>query len=425
MKIFPIVFSLIAAILFISNILIYPIGISDRIPTVENLYSIHEVEFENQFIKDYGIYQYYIDNKSNINSYNLIVKFAIYLDKLFTDDFIFDIRFLGAIQIAICVIFIYMTVFYISHMSSKSITCLISSILIFVFTDSNFTVYFNSFYTISLDIISFLTVFISLIMIAQKIGNMYFISSIALFNTFIYSFLNYTNILTGIILFLTVGFTIFNSNRNLFTKIVLSISILISVFAVFIFVLSPRNLLHKYNCITVGVLISADNPEKALHSLKIDTQYSILTGSDGRDMYKTVNVEDDILKYNFYPCYNFISICKYYIYNPNQLSRMFDIAIKSVYDVDSNSRSIYGKLKNRYMPNTVSFIFISSLILIALNFKDINRMVIIFFMISISILKIFISIVNAGTTNLTDDTFLYTAVFDFVVILSIANREKI
>ena len=56
----------------------------------------HEHSFLGYFDKDYGIYKYNNENpRMVVSTQPMLVKTAVFLDKLITRDYVFDIRFLA------------------------------------------------------------------------------------------------------------------------------------------------------------------------------------------------------------------------------------------------------------------------------------------------------------------------------------------
>jgi len=95
----------------------------------------------------YGLMKYYNEYSSvNFSSQPLFVKLAIGLNKLFYSKTVFDIRFMGLVNYVFYLGSIYLVTDAFTYPAKRWRNYLIALLVVFVFGDSSFTLYFNSFF---------------------------------------------------------------------------------------------------------------------------------------------------------------------------------------------------------------------------------------------------------------------------------------
>ncbi|KZD95640.1 hypothetical protein P3T69_09725 [Lactiplantibacillus plantarum] len=94
----------------------------------------------------FGLMKYYNDYRSvNFSSQPLFVKVAIGLNKLFYSKTVFDIRFMGIVNVIPYLGGIYLLTDALTYPAKRFRNYLIAGLVVLVFGDSSFTLYLNSF----------------------------------------------------------------------------------------------------------------------------------------------------------------------------------------------------------------------------------------------------------------------------------------
>lgn len=153
------------------------VGVADNGDFFRSIYSNglyfnlpdYDSQYFGYFVKQYGIFQYFNENGAMLfSSQSLFIKLAIGLNKLFFSSEVFDIRFQAAIYTILYVIAIYLLIEAITWKMSRKQGFIIAGIAIFIFGDTGYTAYFNSFYGESVVMITMIFMFASWLMLYRK-----------------------------------------------------------------------------------------------------------------------------------------------------------------------------------------------------------------------------------------------------------------
>lgn len=285
--------------------------------------------------------------------------------------FIYDNDFLEVFNLFLFIISFYLTIDYLSYQKSIKASCIIAIVCGFVFLDISYSMYFNLFYSFFINCVLFI------LLLQQKRYNKYLLMSLIFINSIVLILYPYSKKFSNI---------------------------------------------NKYHSMTRGVLMTSENPEKALAEFGINKQFAILNNSNYYQRYPVVNVESAILKDNFYSHYNSLSISLYYTRHPNQVIDMLNMSMENSYASRSPHKIfiIYNKFKEKIIPSTVGFMIIWCILAIIIGYKNKYRTVVIAVIIFMGIFQILLSIINSGDTNLFKDTFLYKLVFNFVNLIGVS-----
>ncbi|MDF2815310.1 MAG: hypothetical protein K0Q81_1510, partial [Paenibacillus sp.] len=206
-----------------------------------------------------------------------------------------------------------------------------------------------------------------------------------------------------------------------------------------------------YHAMTRGVLMESNDPEAALQAFGIDKQFAVLNKSIYYEPYTTVDVNSEILEKHFYNEYGFGSILLYYLTHPEQAGKMLDLAAQNAFKIRPTAMGNYEKtvekpfgaqtsffsgyslLKETITPKTFGFIGLWMILVIGLympsfisaikarNMRAALRLPLIIMMILAGLSGIVASIIGAGDADLAKHEFLFTAAFDMVSYLTIAD----
>lgn len=446
------ILTVLAAIVVITMVLFMQpcIGMEDngdfqRVTYAQGLYDLpknSELLYNGYFIREYGIMQYFNEYSTTVySSQFLFIQPAIWLDKLFTgNDAVFDLRFLAAVLSVYFLIVLYFFLDYLTYRLTLVSALAIGAICIFIFLDTGYTAYFSSFYAEPVAFISLLGCTTCVLLYLDQRYPPTVLLVAFLINGIILTFSKQQFAPVGVLLGVMI-FLFYRKDRSKWFKSLISIFsvALIATGAVtYLLISTSFTNINLYHSMTRGVLMTADNPAKALQSFDIDNQFELLDSTIYFDRYPEIDPENQLLLDDFYSHYNVVSIVRYYAENPKLFADMLNLAAKSAYRNRPNMGnyefsagypantltdyfSLYSKFKLAYTPKTLGFIIIWTALVLALLYKKRRKMLTVFGLIMVGLSQVLVSIIGAGDADLAKHIFLYNVAFDIVNVILIAN----
>jgi len=414
----------------------------------------YDGQYFGYFVKQYGIYQYFNENGAILDSsQSLFIKLSIALNKLLFSSQIFDIRFQAAIYTFLYVIAVYLLVAAITWKLPRKTGMFIAVLAIFIFGDTGYTAYFNSFYSESLVMIMMIFVFASWLLIYRQRYNNYVLLGLLTASTLILTTSKQQNAPVGIIIAVLALSLLWIRRDKLFRVLTLaSISLMLFAgVATYLHISKEFVNINQYHSMTRGVLKESADPEAALKSFGINEQFAILKGSIYYEQYGTVDVESPMLEDSFYTRFGFGSILKYYIAHPGQLGSILDEAAQSAFTIKpaamgnyeqsagkafrehSHFFTAYSLLKDKLAPKTFGFIILWMIVVLGLHlpsfaakvksadFRGMQRMVLILATMGIGLSGILVSIIGAGDADISKHEFLFNLSFDLVTLMTVSG----
>ncbi|GAB6169758.1 membrane protein [Clostridium carnis] len=456
---YPLYGTIILLLIGISTLFIKPIiGVADngdyfRIISQNDLYHLpkdNDDIFLGYFNKEYGIYKYNNENeKTLISTQSFFIKVAVNIDKVITNDDIFDIRILAAIYLIIYCIGIYLLIrVFTDDIKTKIHKLIITIVFVIIFADTGYVAYFNSFF-------------------GEGVNTSCFIFSVGIL-LYIYKFCKYK--IFYILNFSIASFLFFGSKQqlapigifiavillrmikvkkdNLFKGLLVSLIILFLSSSVYFYksISGDFDYINRYHAMTRGILLHEDDSEEILKKFSIYSQYSLLENEIFFEKIPMIKPDDEKLKENFYSRYSVLSIFFYYIKNPNKVIKMLDLASKNAYSIRpkvmGNYEKIEGKkfgaksyffacwssFKEYILPKGLFFTLLYLGIYLfqgiknyikAIKTNDIDAMLFeegYFYIFLVGISQVVISIVGAGDADLGKHLFMYNLSFDLIFI---------
>ncbi len=447
----PVAAVLMAAVIITIVLFVPPyIGMEDngdyaRVTYSQGLYDLPEnndLLYNGYFIKDYGIMQHYNEYENTVYSSQFIfIKPAIWLDKLLTgNDDIFDLRYLGLIMTIYFLFVLYFFVDYLSHRLTIVSSLLIAAMCIFVFVDTGYTAYFNSFFAEPLAYISLLACITCALLYSGDRYDKYLLLGGFLLNGMILTFSKQQFAPIGALLGIICLFFYLKAKGRLYKWMIAISSALLLVTGVFTYLLISNEFTHinLFHSMTRGVLMTSEDPPETLESFDIDSQYELLNKNIYFDKYPVVDPDDEMLEENFYSHYSIMSIVKYYATHPAAFMEMLELAAKNAYRIrpdlgnyeyatgypantTAETFSVYSSIKLNYAPKTIGFIIIWAIVALALLYKRRLKQIIVCGLILIGISQIIVPIIGAGDADLAKHMFLFNVSFDTVNVIMFAH----
>lgn len=453
---FIVVISICSVTLFIKPL----IGMADtgdyfRITSQCNLYDLPENEdgkHLDYFYKDYGIRKYYNeDGKMLVSTQPILVKTAVFLDKLITKDNIFDLRFLAFIFVIVHAVAAYLIVNVLTpDIKATKFKLLVTGIYIFIFCDTAYVAYFNSFYGEAC--FSFFLLSLGIILHMHKFKR-YSIFNLSLFFISSLIFIGSKQQLAPIGILVAILFIrIFFIEKGKLFKFVniglATISVLSSAY-LYLSISGDFDYINRYHSMTRGVLLYEWKGEELLNEFDINPQYSLLQETIYFNNVLNINPTSDKFKKEFLEKYSVTKVLKFYIAHPQIFLKMIRYSIENGYSIKNKVIGNYEKsegkppaaqtkfftlwstIKERFIPHNlfltislaaVYFFCATRRYIEAIKNKDINTRLfeeVFLYVFLVGVSQLLISILGAGDADLGKHVFMFNVSFDFVLVYSL------
>jgi len=438
------------------------IGMADNGDYFRILYSnglyFHDQNYDSQylghFVKQYGILQYFNENGATIfSSQSLFIKLALQVNMWLYSTEIFDIRFQAVIYMMLYVVGIYLLVEALTWKVEKVRAYIISFVTIFLFADTAYTAYFNSFFSESVVFIALIYLVAACLLLYRSRYNDYVMLAIFTVASLLLTTSKQQNAPVGVII-AVMGLLLILLKRSKLHRAVTTLSLVVILFAgigSYVLISDEFKNINKYHAMNRGVLLQSSDPEAALESFGIDKQYAVLNGDIYYLPYTTVDVNSEILMDSFYNKYGYFSILFYYVKYPNQAIEMLNMAAKNgfairpaamgnyeqaagkAFGAQTSFFSLYSDLKQALAPKTFGFVVLWIVVVIgiftpsfvaAIKTKDRKAMIRLPLMITlifIGLSAMLVSIIGAGDADLAKHQFLFTACFDVITYVAVSS----
>ena len=295
------------------------------------LHNYHYYYFDYISLK-YGIMQYFNSyHHPLITTSSIFIQIAIALNKLLYSTKIFDLRFLGLTYGIFYLGALYLlTKAFVSHRKTPR-DYVIALLIWFIFADSSFIMFFNSFYLEATQYITILYAVASYALISRHYYRysepMIIIYLLAMIG-FICDKQQNTIFVVGW-LFTMVGMFAIAHRRLQKFAIVLMMLVIVGVGIVSnCFVSIKYTDQNKFQSMTCGVLAMTNNPEKTLAEGGISPQFSLLRNDPYGKTYTALKVNSPEMKKNFLDKYNYFWVTSFYIQHWPQFENILNTAAK-------------------------------------------------------------------------------------------------
>lgn len=405
------------------------------------------------FNKGFGIFQYFNENGATLTtSQSLLIRLSVWVNQWF-DKQVFDIRVQGALLTLLYTVAVYLLVEALTWRMNKKYGYWVAVLAVFIFADTAYTAYFNSFFSESMVWIMLIYLFAAGLLLFRKRYSDYTMMILFVISGLLLTTSKQQNAPVGMIIAVMGIIFIFVRKHRVYRGLVISSLVVLMLTGIATYALIPKEFvnINKYHAMTRGVLMQSEDPEETLKSFGINKQYAILNESIYYEPYTTVDVNSPILENNFYNNYGFLSILAYYASHPDQAGKMMDLAAKNAFTIRPSAMgnyeksvgkpygaqsmffSGYSEMKKALAPKTFGFIIIWMLVvaglyapqfIAALKVKHMRGMVrlpLILMLMFMGLSGIFVSIIGAGDADLSKHEFLFTAVFDLITFTAVAD----
>lgn len=449
------------AVILIGSITLFcspAVGMSDngdfyRVISSNGLYELDANEsnsYSAYFNRYYGIYRYNNDIKVNFTStQEIFIKAAVCLNKIFYKNYIFDIRFMSWMFLLAEAVGIYLIIkVLINRINEEKYKIIITLVIIFIFCDTGYLAYYNSFYGEAVNLSFFLlSIGILLNIIEFKKYNKWSISMFGISSFIFFGSKEQfapVGILIGVLL-LRIGI----KNKDKILKIItfaFAIGFVLSSVLFYRGISEDFKYINAYNAMNRGILLYEDDPDEVMKYFNLNTQYSLLKDTTFYDEITLVNLRDKEFMETYYKSVTPSKIAYYYATHLKTFIKMMKVAIRNSYSIRPKAMGNYEKIENKYVGAKSYFfalystikekIFSGNLIfslgaMIVYGCTAITRYIkgvkntdyemifieeayIYVFLIGFS--QIVISVIGAGDADLAKHVFMYNISFDLILI---------
>ena len=244
---------------------------------------------------------------------------------------VMDIRVLGLIYSAL---FITGAGFMIAALDKRHKVAYFAcaAMAVVMFTDIGYISLFNSFYTDALPLAALSLVFGAFLYIASREKPNVLSVIVYLLGTLL---LFYAGGVSKIAAFLAALFTVrfFGVRRDALFKTVVSLALAVSLVFGFLGISLPSytdERIDLYSSVFYGILLDSPTPEADLKALSIPEEYAVLAGVDYYEADKTVDVDGEKFKADFYDNISYAKIAKFYITHPVRHYRALDKTAQNI-----------------------------------------------------------------------------------------------
>ena len=404
----------------------------------------------------FGLMKYYNDYRSvNFSSQPLFVKVAIGLNKLFYSKTVFDIRFMGIVNVIPYLGGIYLLTDALTYPAKRFRNYLIAGLVVLVFGDSSFTLYLNSFFAepqmLGLTLISFSAV---LLLARQRYRRrwplvaLYFVCTVLLITN---KSQNAPLALSFVVV--TIGL-LFLPHFNAMRVYLLAGMVMILITGGLTYKLIGQDFvdIDTYQTFSHGILTQTDDPSKDLAQNGIDEQYALMQSQDYyAKQFATIQASGSYVKKNLVSKLGVGWVLKYYATHLKQFGKLMDLAaadvmitqVKAVGDYTQASGApagkqltfftTYSQIAGAFFPQKFAFncLLVVALVMVYLvgfyndlrqqRIEGVLRFFLVLGFLSIFIFVPIISIIGDGDADLAKHLFMVPVSIDLIVLLFISD----
>ncbi|MCM3749012.1 hypothetical protein M3223_16780 [Paenibacillus pasadenensis] len=315
-------------------------------PGLYDLNNTYEDRHFNYFNREYGIREYPYDAGTTfISSLSLFIRGAIGLDFLFTGDNVFDLRFLAVMYMLLFLGAIYLTVRQAAERLPAITACVAAALAIFIFADTGYTAYFNSFYGEPASFVALLLTMALMMRLPEldKESAGWLLGWVAAASLFAAA--KQQNAPAGILLALLGVRLSFLYGAVRMRRLALAGSVVILLVSVLTYLLMTDDIKHinQYHAVTRGILQNSLNPERDLEELGLDPKFSVLAGTTYYDKYKLEPVESEMMQQEFYSQFGYLSIARYYLLHADRALDKLNQAASHAYYIRPEAMGNFEK----------------------------------------------------------------------------------
>ena len=209
------------------------------------------------------------------------------------------------------------------------------ALFVFIFCDTGYVAYFNSFFGEAVNL-SFFLLSLGILLYMYKFKK-YTILNLVMFFLISLVFIGSKQQLSPVgLLVALMLFRLFMINKRRSLRYIALTCIVTITFSSLYFYKSISgdfDYINRYYAMTRGVLLYEWNSDEILKQFNINTQYSLLQETVGFNKLPVIDPNSDKLKKEFYSKYSVLSIIVFYLKNPRILGKMINFGVINGYSI--------------------------------------------------------------------------------------------
>jgi len=299
-----------------------------RLPTNYSQYS-------DYVIPKFGIMQYFNENQvSVLSSQTLFVRLALFLNKIFYSKTIFDIRFMGLVYYVFYLGGIYLLTKSFVHPYRKVKSYVMALLIVVIFADSAYTLYFNSFFAEPGMLICMLYLVASIMSLARDVYAkrwpmiwLFFISTILLITN---KQQNAPLALSFAVVAIGIMFLPKFKARRMATALGI-VMVLMAGVGIYKSIGSEIVGANTFQTFSHGTLLETGDPTKKIEKGEVDGQFALMRNENYyAKTYTALDPSSKYVKKHLMDKTGFGWIIKYYATNLKQFNNLLDLSAKDV-----------------------------------------------------------------------------------------------
>lgn len=312
-----------------------------RLPTHYNQYS-------DFVIKKFGILQYYNENQFyTVTSQMIFVKLAMFLNKIFYSRTIFDIRFMGVVNYLFYLGGIYLLTKSLVHPLRKVRSYVAALVVVLIFGDSAYILFFNSFFAEAQMLILIVYIFAAIMSLARKVYQknwpmiwLFFVSSILLVTT-----KQQNASLTITLILVSLGLLFLPDFKARRMAIIFgTLTIFLAGTGIYLSASQEVRYANNFESFSHGALLETPDPTEKIEKGGIDGQFALARGENYyTGTYTAIKPSSKYVKENLLKKNGVSWVTRYYLTNPKQFSHLLDVAATDVTNVQPKNVGDYPR----------------------------------------------------------------------------------
>lgn len=420
------------------------------------LYPLKNYSYFGYVIQHYGIMQYFNEHGTTVfSSQALLIKIAIMLNKIFYSTHVFDIRFLALIYYLLYLGGICYFVKSLTTSQKNLRDYFLALLVVLIFADSAFTLYFNSFYQEPILIISMLYVCASFLTLVRGTYKYKALSLVGYFVSVLFFIFGKQQNAPLVVSFIIISLGLLFICKSKRGKVYLGSALLLLLVAgalSYSLINNQFSEVNQYQSFTHGVLLYSKNPGERIKRQGINAQYSLMRNQNYYNKFEAIQPSSKYIRKHLLNKFNFVWIIKYYINNFKQFRNLLDAAAKNIMNVQvravgdyvkdkQHNRAgkqiiyftLYSKFMETFFPKKFAFLILLVIIYIMVYLvglynslvdgksEGIMRFFLIAGLMSMVVIVPIISIIGDGDADLAKHLFVAPICLDFSFIILISD----
>ena len=301
------------------------------------IYRLHTSysQYSDYVIPKFGIMQYFNENQvSVLSSQSIFIQIALFLNKLFYSRTIFDIRFMGLVYYLFYLGGIYLLTKSLVHPFRKISSYVLGLLIVFIFADSAYTLYFNSFFAEPGMLICMLYLCAAIISLARDVYqkkwpmiSLFFVSTVLLITN---KQQNAPLALSFVVVAVGLMFLPKFKARKLAVGLGITVVMLAGI-GIYESIGSEIVGANSFQTFSHGVLLETGDPTKKIEKGGVDGQFALMRNENYyAKAYTTLDPSSKYVKKHLIDKTGFGWTIRYYAGNLKQFNNLLDVAAADV-----------------------------------------------------------------------------------------------